>query len=363
MRPHPALVVLPLLLASLAHLAPGPVPPAPPATAEGDARTRHPAFADLRTDAPACSGEVPVQPTATASRAELCELLERARATHTDQLLVLQDGEPLVEWADPDAPERIHVMSVTKSVVALAFGRLLLDGELETLHLPLHRLFPEWRQGRKKDITLWHLLTHTSGLQNVPNAGAEIEPAPDMVQLALAAELTADPGTEFAYNNKAVNLLGAAVEKLSGRPLDTYLETTVFREVGITGYDWIRDPAGNPVSMAGLGLSARDLARLGRLVLQGGRWDGRTVLDPDFVAEATRSQHDLYPRHGLLWWLLPDGAGVYGDGWLGQWLVVRPGAGLVAVRLIDRDSWQDESDSFQDFRETIAALAREEERP
>jgi CubicO group peptidase (beta-lactamase class C family) len=311
-----------------------------------------------------CGGADVLRPSVTVSRDELCDLLSRARATNSDGLFVSQDGEALLAWRGSESPTIVHVMSITKSVVSLAFGRLILDGKLSSVNVPVSELLPEWRQGSKRHITIWHLLSHTSGLQDIANAGVEIEPAPDAVQLAIAAELEAVPGTSFKYNNKATNLLARVVEEFSGQPLDDYLAATVFHDLGVSEFEWIRDAAGNPYAMAGLVIGARDLAKVGELLLQNGRWGDVQVVDSAYATHAIEPQHSLYPSHGLLWWLMLDQehqgvSGFYGDGWLGQSLVVLPAAGIVAVRLIDRASWRSESDSFSDFREAVVGLVRD----
>src|SRR5690606_30258640 len=124
----------------------------------------------------------------------------------SDAVLILHDGEILAEWYFGRERGPIEAMSVVKSLVAVGIGRLITLGKIESLDQPVHAFFPEWKQGRKADITLRHILNHTSGLQNVRNTGVEIYPAPDALKLALAAELSDDPGAKFAYNNKAVNL-------------------------------------------------------------------------------------------------------------------------------------------------------------
>ena len=299
-------------------------------------------------------------PSVETARA-LCALVDEAHASNSDALLVTRGGEPVVEWYGDEGPRRIQLMSITTPIAALAIGRLILDGRLEGLDTPLSTWFPEWRQGRKADVTLRHVLTHTTGLQNVQNAGLEIEPAPDAVQLALAAELDDEPGAAFSYNNKAVNLVSGVVHRITGQPIDEYLGVTVFRDLGITDVEWVTDPSGTPYAMAGLALTARDLARIGDLLLGGGRLDGVPLIDPDWARESVRSQHELYPNHGFLWFLfggasaLPDG--FYADGWLGQRMVVIPDARLVAVRLIDREAWRSERDSFEGFRDIVRALA------
>lgn len=237
--------------------------------------------------------------------------IERAATeSHSDALLVLRDGEVLLEryGADDDGGQAgpIELMSATKSVVALGIGLLLADGHLESLDAPVSTWFPEWRQGRKADITVRMLLDHTSGLQNSPNAGAEIYPAPDVVQLALAAELDSAPGEEFAYNNKATNLLAGVIARASGQPMDEYLRARLFAPLGIEPGDWHRDQAGNPHAMAGLPLTARDAARLGQLLLDDGRTGDGTRLLPEGFADELLAPSARSERVGLLWWRLPE---------------------------------------------------------
>src|SRR5690606_3128836 len=76
-------------------------------------------------------------------------LLDAAREHHTDQLAVVWRGEAR-EWCFSDADGPLHVQSVTKSVVNLIVGRLVTLGHLGSIDEPVHRLYPEWRQGRKR---------------------------------------------------------------------------------------------------------------------------------------------------------------------------------------------------------------------
>lgn len=228
-----------------------------------------------------------------------------AAAAHSDALLIQHGGITLLSHSTHGAFEPVPLMSATKSVVALAIGLLITEGRLPSLDEPVSTLYPEWRQGRKRDITVRMLMDHTSGLQNVANAGVELEGAPDLVALALAAELASDPGTTFSYNNKATNLLAGIVERLAGQPIDAYVAERIFAPLGITAHAWLKDSAATPMGMAGLSLSAPDLAKLGRLVLDGGRApDGTRLLDPLFV-QALTAQSARSPDVGLLWWRIP----------------------------------------------------------
>jgi CubicO group peptidase (beta-lactamase class C family) len=237
--------------------------------------------------------------------AQLEKIGRTARDSRTDALLILRDGEVLLErHADGDRSP-IELMSATKSVVALGIGLLIADGHLESIDTPVHRFYPEWAQGLKRDITVRMLLDHTSGLQNHPNAGAEIEPAPDAVQLALAADLDAIPGEKFVYNNKATNLLSGVIAKASGEPMDAYLKRRLFDPLGIEPGPWHRDPAGNPWGMAGLPLTATDAARLGQLLLDDGVAPDGTRLLPQGFAAALFAPSARSEQVGLLWWRAP----------------------------------------------------------
>jgi CubicO group peptidase (beta-lactamase class C family) len=224
------------------------------------------------------------------TRTQIELLRSEAVSSRSDAFLIWQDGGILIDYSRQKSPELIESMSVTKSVVALAIGKLITDGKLSSVDQPVADFYPEWKQGSKRRMTIRHLLSHTSGLQNVRHTGEEIYPAPDFVQLALSAELDSEPGEKFSYNNKAVNLLAGVVERCSGQPLDEYLRDHLFNELGIDRYGWTRDRSGNPHAMSGLQIAPKDLLKIGRLVLNRGSWEGRQVLSSEWLDEALSAQ-------------------------------------------------------------------------
>lgn len=304
--------------------------------------------------------------TASVDAASLEALLKRAGELDTDALVVMHDGQVVAEkWYDGE-PRIIESMSVTKSIAALAVGRLLLTGKIASVDEPLHTWFPEWRQGRKRSITLRHLLTQTTGLQADRMTGTEIYGSPDFLQLALCAELSDDPGTRFFYNNKATNLLSGVVERAAGMPLDELLEQEVFAPLGIEGAEWVTDPAGRPSAMSGLRIRPADLAKLGQLLLQGGKWKGKHILDEKFAAAAVRGA-ERHPYYGFMWWLMREKeagpvVGYRGDGWQGQHIIVIPAKRLVVVRMREPSEGNTEEENkkygFSDIMAMSQALVR-----
>lgn len=361
-------------------------------------------------------------------------LKNAAEASHTDSLLLVQNGRVLADWTFGQERQPIELMSVLKSIVALGIGRLITLDEIASLDQPVYEFYPEFQQGRKREITIRHLLNHTSGLQDVPNAGAEIYPSPDAVKLALAAELSEPPGTRFRYNNKATNLLAGIIEVASGQRMDMFFADQFFGPMEIHQYKWYYDRSGRPHAMAGLELLAADLAKFGQLVLDQGRWGSDQLISADFIYDMLSPSQPYYEPYGLLWWRLPrstrfvidelrlqelrklgatktelgrlrgyvgkplvgseqrdaallmvfgeawrqriseqfSSAGVdavfrrecedfvayYGDGYLGQTLMVLPEQRIIAVRQIrDSPDYNQETDVFSTFKELVLDFA------
>jgi CubicO group peptidase (beta-lactamase class C family) len=232
----------------------------------------------------------------------LHDLEEMAIMSNSNSFIIEKNDERIVEYFR-SSQELIETMSVTKLVVALGVGRMLKEGYINSIDQKVYTLYPEWKDGKKMDITIRHLLNHTSGLQNVADARVEIHPSKDVVRLALEADLESIPGARFSYNNKAVNLLAGIFEKAAGMKMDDYIGDSIFNKLGIEEYKWLRDQAGNPYAMSGLQLKAGDLAKIGRLVLNGGKWNGEIIITGNYLDEmlGKNSDHEF----GLLWRKLP----------------------------------------------------------
>lgn len=236
----------------------------------------------------------------------LQSLLARARESRSDALVIVKDGNLLVEYyrdtaADGRPGDPIEAMSITKSILGLAIGRLLADGLITSIDLPVGEYFPEWEHGAR--VSIRQLLQHTSGICGDPITEA-IYRSEDFVAHALSAGLCSTPGETFFYNNNATNLLAGLVQRASGKPLDDYLHDTLFAEMGIERFSWTRDRSGNPHGMSGLQIHAMDLARIGQLMLDGGRWQGRQLVPQDWVG-ASIQPGPIDPWSGMLWWLVP----------------------------------------------------------
>lgn len=249
-------------------------------------------------------------------------LVRLAESPACDALHVLVEGVPVFEWATPRGHQPIETMSVTKSVVSMVVGRLVGDGLLDTIERPVSCFFPQWKGTRKARITIRHLLEHTSGLA-CRRTTEDIYAASDFVQHALDAELVAEPGTTFTYNNRAVNLLSEVVRQASGLRMDEYAAAALLEPLDIDEWRWAVDASRNPHCMAGLRVSPGDLAALGQLMAQDGAWNGKQLVPAGWIrASVTPSAANA--AHGLLWWLIGDYTVIVDDEVIHAWRTASP---------------------------------------
>ncbi len=241
----------------------------------------------------------------------LRQIKEKAFYTHSDAVVIKKNGKIIYENFQNQVEKPIYIASAGKSLASLAIGKLLDDKLLDSLDQPIHTIYPQWKQDKKKDVTVRMLLNHTSGIQNHPNASLELEPPPEykienIIELALAAELSDIPGTTVSYNNKAVALLGGVVEKLSGKSFDSFFETYFFQPLGIKGYKWIKDKSGNPTVHGAFIIKPSDFIKFGELVLNKGLYNGKRIISEEWINESLKPSQKFTPIWGLLWWRLPE---------------------------------------------------------
>lgn len=227
------------------------------------------------------------------------QIIKRYNETDSDALRIEVDGKVVLELGD-EAP--FETMSITKSVVNLAIGILIDQGKIPSLDTPVHTYFPEWNVEKKRDITLRHILTHTTGLKSF-SSFEEAYIVPDFVQSALDADFMHDVGGGFFYNNRVVNILSGIVEKASGKRLDIFVEETLFAPLGILNYYWNLDFEGHAIGMSGLELSAKSLSAIGTLILNRGKWDGKQIVSEQWLDQSFQSSQSYNMSCGLLWWI------------------------------------------------------------
>jgi CubicO group peptidase (beta-lactamase class C family) len=233
--------------------------------------------------------------------------------------------------------------SVTKSVVALLFGQAQADGHVrgpqELVALRLPQLLRMGADARVQRLRFEHLLTMTAGWPGEQTAQRDRDD--DLGWIARRPFLD-DPGKKFTYDNGAANLLAMALANALQQPLSAYARQRLFEPLGIHAFDWRQGAAGHDLGALGLSLTTRGMARLGELVLNEGRWQGRALVPAAYVRAATERQNaggaPLFSAYGYLWWVSPTAPSrkaerrtAMANGYGGQWIYVYPPLDLVVA--------------------------------
>jgi len=144
----------------------------------------------------------------------------------------------------------------------------------------------------------------TPSTGNYNNDEARMHMAPDPCRYVLGLPVTAPAGQDFFYNTGALTLVSAIIRKAVGRPLDEFASETLFKPMGITDFEWSR-VKGDTDAGGGLRLRPRDMAKIGQLVLAGGRRNDRQIVSKAWIdASMTPRLEARGPYfYGYLWWL------------------------------------------------------------
>ena len=257
-----------------------------------------------------------------------------------DSLLVLHRGRLIYEkyGENEDKDSLFPIYSCTKTVVAALTGIAVMEGYIDGVDQKVADFYPDAviapGQECKRDMTVRHLLTMTSGLPADLEAHSEdCLNALDVGLAAFEAPQAAAPGEKFLYSsNPGMQCLGGIIERKTGLTLHEYASAKLFGPLGITGVVW--DTLGDGSSRAGTGIqmTARDMLRLGYLYLNDGCWDGLRILPEGWVEQSK-------PGGGGYGWLICD----YGDDWFlggsyeargygGQWITTCFKRDLVIAR-------------------------------
>jgi CubicO group peptidase (beta-lactamase class C family) len=193
------------------------------------------------------------------NQALIAEMADKARASASDSLLIVQDGKVLYENYFGGTDRVRNVQSITKSISALAIAALMDDGKISSLDTLMSQWIPAWSQdAAKSQITLRMVMSQTSGYPDVDTI-PDFLSLPDLVSSAIAVPLIAKPGSEFRYSSIACSLLQTVISQASGQSVEEFVNQRIFAALEITDSKWKRDAVGHERTSGGLFLSTADL--------------------------------------------------------------------------------------------------------
>lgn len=262
--------------------------------------------------------------------------LDASKDTEMHHFMALRHGKVICECNFSPYPKGMwHIThSMCKSITGMAIGMLIEEEKLK-LDENIYDIFPDHINAFSKIfrpvITVENLLTMTSGI-TFNESG--IVSGNDWLGSFLNASVNGKPGTEFQYNSLNTYVLSAIVTKRTGETLTEYLTPRLFGPLGITKYYWETCPKGITKGGWGLFLCAEDMAKLGQLYLQRGKWNGQQLVSEYWIEISTarhlKTQNDTYGYGYQLWMEQRPGSFEY-NGMLGQNVIIYPDMDMVLV--------------------------------
>lgn len=304
----------------------------------------------------------------TAIGRRLCAGVESGLLPHLHVVLAERSGETVLEsyGSGPDenwgrsigevtfAADTLHdLRSVSKSIVSLLYGVALERGDVPRLDTPLLELFSDYpdlaADPERQRLTIEHALTMTLGMEwdetrpytDPENSEIAMEMAPDRYRYILERPFVAEPGTRWIYSGGATALIGEILQRGTGRKLPDFAREVLFAPLGIDRFEWAAGPDGTHSPASGLRLTAPDLLKIGRLVLNNGLWQDHRIVPEAWLTASLRPvvATGEGPDYGYFWFCgqapVPALSGPadwfagFGNG--GQRLWICPKADIAAV--------------------------------
>ena len=252
-------------------------------------------------------------------------------------------------WHGYSADTMSNSFSMAKSWVSTLVGVAIKEGKIEGINQKVCDFIPEFCENRNSEITIKHLLTQSSGLdwnENYYNPLGQIARAyygNDLRALITNLKSIDSPGKVFKYHSSCTQLLAFLVEKATGKTVSKYASEKLWKPMGAKHPAlWNTDTEdGDEKAFCCINSNARDFARLGKLYMSNGNWNGIQILDSSYVKEAT-SVADLLDQngnknvnYGYQFWLAErQGLSIfYARGLLGQYVICIPEKNMIVVRL------------------------------
>jgi CubicO group peptidase (beta-lactamase class C family) len=274
--------------------------------------------------------------------------------------MFLRHGKVIAEgWWNPYRADLKHTMySTSKSFTSTAAGFAVSEGKL-SVEDKVISFFPDQLPDTISEnlaaLRVKDLLTMSAGQEPDPTFKVVANDS-NWVKAFLATPILKKPGTEFLYNTLATYMVSAILQKVTGENVIDYLKPRLFDPLAIEGMDWEVDPQGRNVGGWGLRVKTEDMAKLGQLYLQKGKWNGKQLLPESWINDATsavikdsspglaqekRDSSDWAKGYGYQFWQCRYQA-YRADGAYGQYIIVMPEHDAVVVLTSETPDMQDE---------------------
>jgi CubicO group peptidase (beta-lactamase class C family) len=256
---------------------------------------------------------IPVAPEPERTiRADALEAAERyARSTKSTSLLVFHRGKLHYEsyWEGSNAETPVYSFSMHKTIVGMMVGFAIADGRIGSVEDSIAKYLPEWSDAGHSQIRLKHLLQMSSGIESMQYGDNPFSKhqrrqiGTDLERTALSFDVQEPPGQRFDYNGINPTLLVMILERTTGRRYAEYLSEKLWKPLGNrTAHVWLDHEGGLVFAATSLFATPRDWLRVGIMMLDQGRVDGREVLPAGWFQQMI-TPSPTNPVYGNMTWL------------------------------------------------------------
>jgi CubicO group peptidase (beta-lactamase class C family) len=298
--------------------------------------------------------------------------------TRTAAFIVLHEDRVVMEryGRGYDEHSLLNSFSIAKALMSTLVGMALYEGRIASLDSTVASICPEFAGKAYGAATVRELLTMTSGVAEVPSllpGRAEMYYGDDLRRVALRAQAaqasaTHSPATQahpWRYSETDIEVLGFVLERAVGMAVSDYLAAKLWEPLGMEAKAlWALDRQGGvEKAFCCLSARARDFARFGKLMRDGGRWNGQQIIPAAWAARSALPGIEApdHHTHQHLWWVPPGEVGhpgsrsdFYAYGHNGQYLYVNPAARLVIVKFSETNR-QDPVPLFRAIADAVMA--------
>lgn len=237
--------------------------------------------------------------------------------------------------------------SMAKSIVSASLGKAIMEGKIKSLDQKVSDFIPGFKAGITASMTVGDLSSMASGLDwdeayyDPFSITTRAYFDDNLRALVLGLKGIERPGKSFKYLSGNTQLLAMCIEKAVGKSLANYVSESFWKPMGAESEAFWQTDRENGIVKAYccIASNARDFARFGKLYLQHGKWNNKTILDSAFVAKSVRPRFKESPQYGYGWWLsqYKNKQLFYMRGHLGQYVIVIPEDQLIIVRLGNKE--------------------------
>lgn len=297
------------------------------------------------------------------------DILNRKSKNIDSVLLVKNDKLILEEYFGDYSRNKPHELhSVSKSITSILVGIAIDKQMIPNVDTKVYAFFPEHKGthwiDEKYEISLKHILIMSAGidwdertksLNDKDNDIIGLLLSDNWIQYVLNRKVVEPPGLRWNYSGGLNILLGGIIKNTSGLYADKFADKYLFGPLGIVNYIWHRHPDGTINTQGGLSLTPRDMAKIGKLLLNDGKWKGRQIISKEWIDESTKGYIDIDSyNYGYQWYRGGIEANrrefeaywAWGRG--GQFIFVFPTLELVAV--FTSNPYDNKDGLFRPFR-------------